>query len=483
MRSACLALPMLAALLAGCAGTPVAAPPAPLALAQAQAADNWTSPLPWTPARPAADRAKGDWWRVFGDVELDALVARAERDSASIEGFAARLRQARAGSNLARAATLPRLDATGRIARQQTSANRPAGSYGARSSSTTQNDSALGLAASYELDLFDRIGNEIASADAGSAQFAADLANARLVLAADLAAGYFTLRQIDAEIEVVEQSIAAQSQAVDVLQARHDGGAASGLDLAQQQAQLDATRTQLDLLRRQRPLAEHALATLSGAPAGSLAIAPRADWAPAPPVVPLGLPSEVLQRRPDVAAAQAGVAAANAQIGIARAGFFPSLVLGANAGLDSRDLARLLDGPSLLWSLGANVAQTVFDGGRNQARLDAARAAHEAASAGYRQTVLRALQDVEDGLASLDALARAAASAEAASASAGRALAIAEARQAGGLATWLDVVAARQRLLDARRLSTQIRGQQLVTTAYLVKALGGGWRGEELALR
>ena len=473
-------LALLLALLGGCASLHDSAPPvAPIVVT----ADAWQSPLPWTVAEPADGRAKGDWWRVFDDAELSALIDRAERDSATLDGLAARLRQARAGTQFARAGTLPRIDASGRLLRQKSSANRAGASYNANTTSTTQNDAALGLGASYEIDLFDRITNEISSAAATEAQLAADLANARLVLAADLAAGYFTLRQTDAEIAVLRDSIDAQSRAVVLLRARHDGGAASGLDEAQQQAQLDAAVTQLELLRRQRPLIEHALATLSGQPAGSFVIAARADWAAAPPVVPLALPSEVLQRRPDVAAAQYAVAAANAQIGVARAGFFPSLLLSATAGLDSRELRQLFDGPSLLWSLGAGVVQTVFDGGRNSARLEAARAAHEGTSAAYRQTVLRAVQEVEDGLAGLDALGRAANGAAAATASARKALDVAEARQAGGLATWLDVVTATQRLLDTQRQAAQIRGQQFVTTAQLVKALGGGWRGDDIGLR
>ncbi|WP_051378642.1 efflux transporter outer membrane subunit [Derxia gummosa] len=492
-RAACLARPLGAALalacvaLAGCAGAPTAVVPPTLPVAPA----SWQSPLPWTPAAPAAAASRGAWWRVFDDATLDALVARGQRDNPGLAVLAARLRQAGAASAFAGAATLPRLDASARATRQRSSANRPGGSYGATLSSTTQNDHALGLAASWEVDLFGRIDNEIAAARATEAQTAADLAAARLVLAADIAASYFTLRQIDAELAVLAQSIEAQRRAVALLDTRHAGGAASGLDLAQQQAQLDATRTTIDLLRRQRPLVEHALASLVGATPGEALVAarPAADATaasigadapatallPAAPPLPLALPSEVLQRRPDITAAQQAVAAANAQLGIAGAGFYPSLVLGASGGLDSRALAALLDAPSLLWSVGASVAQTVFDGGRNRARVESARAGQDAAGASYRAVVLRAVQEVEDGLAGLDGLGRAAASADAASASADRALAIAQAREAGGLATWLDVLTARQRALDARRQAVQIRGQQLVGTAALVKALGGGW--------
>jgi NodT family efflux transporter outer membrane factor (OMF) lipoprotein len=464
------------AVLAGCASPPAAtdvppAPPLPIA---------WNSPVPWGDARPAADAEKGEWWRVFRDPQLDALLARAQQDSPALAVLGARLKQAQAATRFAEGGLLPRLDASLRSTRQKTSANRPPGSYGARVDSTVQNETLLGASVAYEVDLFGRISGEIDASRAGERQLAADVANARLLLTVELTQSYFALRQADAELTVIAESLGLQTRALDLLSDRRSGGASSGFDVIRQQALVDRTRTQQALLQRQRQLFVHTLATLSGQPAGSLALAPEPLWHPLPPTVPLALPSEVLQRRPDIASAQEAVAAANAQIGVARAAFYPSFVIGGSAGFDSRRLADLFDGSSLVWSIGASVLQSVFDGGRNRARLEAARAAHEGVSASYRQTVLRALQEVEDGLASLQALADASSSAAAATGSATKALDIALARYGGGLVSYLDVVTAQQDLLDDRRRAVQIQGQQLAATAYLVKALGGGWSIEKL---
>jgi len=436
----------------------------------------WQSPVSWEPAQPADHVDKGRWWRIFDDALLDHLVERAQQNNASIAVVAARLRQAQAGTRIARAGGLPRLDVSLRPGRQRTSANRPAATSSAQAIPTVQNDFVLTAGASYELDLFDRVAGELANATEAEHQARADLNNARLVLDADLAASYFALRQVDTEVAVLKQSIQLQSRAIDLLNARRDVGAASGLEVAQQQAQLEATVTQLELLLRQRPLIEHSLATLSGQPAPLFNLTAQPDWRLAVPQPPAALPAQVLQRRPDVAAAQHAVAAANAQIGVARSAFYPSIVLGVGAGFESRDIGTLLNGPSLLWSLGASVAQNIFDGGRNRARLDSARAAHDAATAAYKRTVLQALQEVEDGLSSVDALGRAARSAEAATVSASKTLGIAQARYDGGLASYLDVVTAQQVLLNSQRQLAQVNGQRLVAIVQLVKALGGGWQ-------
>ncbi|RZI84793.1 MAG: efflux transporter outer membrane subunit [Rubrivivax sp.] len=431
-------------------------------------------PAPWRAAQPNDAAQKGRWWAAFNDPDLNALQDQALAQSQSLRVAAARLRQAHAALQFSGAAHLPRLDASLRDSRTRTSANRPATSNAAQAVSSIQNDHVLSLGVSYELDLFGRVREDIKGAQAAEQQSRAELENAQLVLSADLAAFYFNLRSLDAEIDVVSQGIAVQTRASSLLSARREGGAASGLDVAQQQALLDATRTQLELLKRQRQQLEHALATLVGVPAPNFSL-PHADLPATAPVIPVALPSDVLERRPDVAAAERAVAVSNAQIGVARAAWFPSFTLNANGGWESRDIARLLDGPSLLWSLGSSVAQSVFDGGRNSARIEQARAAHEAASANYRQTVLRALQEVEDGLSGINALSAARVQSQAAVASAQKVLDIATDRYQGGLTTYLDVVTAQQNVLNNRRLSTQLLGQQLVTTTYLVKALGGSW--------
>lgn len=472
-------------ILAGCAATPnepgsLNATSGATATASSDVTTlNWQSPVPWQLAQPADHFDKGAWWSVFGDDVLNRLQTQAWQNNPSLAVMAARVRQAQAGVQLARSSWWPQLDAALRSSRQRTSANRPGATENAQAISTVQNDTVLGLSASYELDLFGRIGNTVTSAQATEQQTQADWSNARLVVSADLAASYFALRQIDAEIAVVQQSIELQNRAVNLLSVRHDGGASSGLDVAQQQALLDTTRTQLDLLLRQRPLIEHALAVLVGQPAPAFKLPSQPEWTLDPPALPLAMPSEILQRRPDVASAERAVAAANAQIGVARSAYYPSIVLGAGAGWESKDLDLLFNGPSVIWSLGLGVAQNLFDGGRNDARVSIARAQHEAAAAAYRQVVLLALQEVEDGLSGLSALGRAAQSAQAATASAQKVLDLAQSRYAGGLASYLDVITAQQSLLNNRRQAVQIGAQQLAATAYLAKALGGGWRADE----
>jgi NodT family efflux transporter outer membrane factor (OMF) lipoprotein len=277
----------------------------------------------------------------------------------------------------------------------------------------------------------------------------------------------------------VREGIALQEKALQFITARHDLGVASGLDLAQQQALLDANRTQLELLQNQRAQFEHALATLSGTPAPQFALAP-AIVASAPPALPVGLPSDVLQRRPDVASAERAMAAANANIGVARAAYFPTILLQPGGGWDSNQLGKLFNAPSILWSLGASLTQTVFDAGKTGATVRMAQDSYTAAVANYRQSVLVALQEVEDGMSGQALLGRAANQAEASVHSAQRVLDLANDRYTGGLDTYLDVITAQQTLLADQRQVVQIHGQQMMTSVYLVKALGGGWQAEAL---
>jgi NodT family efflux transporter outer membrane factor (OMF) lipoprotein len=346
-----------------------------------------------------------------------------------------------------------------------------------------QNDFALALAVNYEFDLFGRVQRSVESARASSEQSAADFENTRLVLTTDLASAYFALREIDLELDVLRQSIALQRRALEYATARHDLGAASGLDVAQQQALLDSTLTQVDILRRTRGQFEHAIATLTGTPAPnfSLAATPRTV---APPPVPLGVPSDLLQRRPDVASAERAMAAANAQIGVATAAFYPSITLAPTLyGVESVALGTLFNAPSLLWSLGVSVLQPIFDGGRIQAGVNFAQAGYDFTVANYRRTVLVAMQEVEDGITGLSALDSATAQARVAIDSTRRVLELANDRYEGGVSTYLDVITAQQGLLNNERLAAQLSGQQLLTTVFLVKALGGDWQGPRLATK
>jgi len=281
-------------------------------------------------------------------------------------------------------------------------------------------------------------------------------------------------------LAVVQKAIDFEKEGLNLVDKRHQGGAVSGLDVAQQQTVLDSSYTQLALLQQQRAQFEHAIAVLQGLPASNFK-APVRVLDVLPPAVPLTLPSELLQRRPDIAIAERQVAAANAQIGIAKAAFYPSISLGAGGGFQSRDIGKLLDAPSAIWSIGLSVLEPVFAGGRNHALLDAARAAYDENVANYRETSLVAFQQVEDALSGLTALASASDSQQRAVTDAGRSLTLANARYTGGLVTYLDVITAQEQVLNNERLATQIQGQRLVTSVLLVKALGGGWDSASIA--
>jgi NodT family efflux transporter outer membrane factor (OMF) lipoprotein len=432
----------------------------------------WKLEAPWRVGQPNDTASKGDWWRIFGDATLDALQQQTLQNSPTLALAQARLLQARATLAATSASALPQLGLSERVSRQKISANRPLSNYASPNSSTVQNELSVAMTVNYELDLAGRVEQSTAGARASAAQAAAELENTRLLLSADLAANYFNLREIDAELDVLDRATGLQRRALELVSARRELGAGSGLDVAQQQALLETTLVQLELLRRQRGQFEHAIATLTGTAAPQFSLAPerRQQLAPA---VPLGLPSELLQRRPDIAAAERAMAAANAQIGVANAAFYPSIVLGSVLGADSRELASLFDAPSLLWSLGLSAAQTIFDGGRLRANLDFSRAGYDATVANYRRVVLLAMQEVEDGITGLTALRRASQQAATARAAAQRVLDMTRARYDGGLSPYLELVTAQQALLLSERQSVQLLGQELVTTVFLIKALGG----------
>lgn len=432
----------------------------------------WKLEAPWRVGQPNDTASKGDWWRIFGDATLDTLQQQALQNSPTLALAQARLLQARATLAATSASALPQLGLSERVSRQKISANRPLSNYASPNSSTVQNELSVAMTVNYELDLAGRVEQSTAGARASAAQAAAELENTRLLLSADLAVNYFNLREIDAELDVLDRATGLQRRALELVSARRELGAGSGLDVAQQQALLETTLVQLELLRRQRGQFEHAIATLTGAAAPQFSLAPERRQQLAPPV-PLGLPSELLQRRPDIAAAERAMAAANAQIGVANAAFYPSIVLGSVLGADSRELASLFDAPSLLWSLGLSAAQTIFDGGRLRANLDFSRAGYDATVANYRRVVLLAMQEVEDGITGLTALRRASLQAATARAAAQRVLEMTRARYDGGLSPYLELVTAQQALLLSERQSVQLLGQELVTTVFLIKALGG----------
>ena len=343
----------------------------------------------------------------------------------------------------------------------------------------TQNDFSIPFTLNYELDLFGRVRRSVEAANATLQASTADLENVRLMISSELAADYFQLRELDAEIGVIQRALGFQQKGLDLVQKRHEGGAVSGLDVAQQQTVLDSSYAQLALLLQQRAQYEHAIATLQGMPASNFKAPVRSLDTP-PPAVPLALPSELLQRRPDIAAAERRVASANAQIGVAKAAFYPSILLSGSGGFESADLLKLVDAPSAIWSVGLSVLEPLIAGGRNHARLENVRAVYDENVADYRESSLVAFQQVEDALSGLNALAAAFEAQQRAVDDAERSLYLANIRYAGGLVTYLDVITAQEQALNTERLAAQILGQRLVTSVYLVKALGGGWDDSSL---
>lgn len=439
----------------------------------------WQPAAPWQEAVPGDAALKGNWWELFEDPALNPLVEQALAGNQNLRVAAARLEQARDQLTIARSALFPTVNLDASAVRSKDSANRPLAAYSTANQSTVQNDFSIGPSVGYELDLFGRVRREVEGASASAQQAEADFQNTRLVLMAALVTNYFSLRETDAEMDVVRHSLDLQRDALTFVSSRHDLGFATGLDLAQQQALLDASATQLELLQNQRAQFEHAIATLIGTPAPSFSLAPDATVPPLP-ALPLGLPSDLLQRRPDVASAERAMVAANARIGVARAAYFPSINLAPGLGVpsvgwESNALASLFTAPSQLWSIGLSASQTLFDAGKTRANVRFADADYTAAVATYRQTVLTAMEEVENGITGLGWLERAELQANASVRSAQRAFDIATDRYKGGVDTYLDVITAQQTLLTNQRQAVQIQGQQFSTAVFLVKALGGGW--------
>jgi multidrug efflux system outer membrane protein len=460
---------------AGCAVGPNYHAPAPDVPAA------WRPDVPWHEAAPSDGALKGEWWRLFQDETLNTLVERALAGNQNLRVAAARLAQARDQVTVAASDLYPWVGLSADAARGKTSANRPLGSYSIPNQSTVQNNFVLGPSVNYEADLFGRVRREVEGARASEQQAEADFENTRLLLTAQLVTDYFALRELDAEIAVVRNSLELQRDALGFIVSRHDLGFATGLDLAQQQALVDAAATQIELLDNQRAQFEHAIATLVGTPAPRFTLAATTSSASLP-AIPVGLPSDLLQRRPDVASAERSMAAANARIGVARAAYYPSIILGSsfgepNAGWQSNALATLFDAPSRLWSIGLSATQTLFDAGKIRANVRIADEDYTAAVATYRQTVLTAMEEVENGITGLASLDRAATQADASVRSAQEAVDIATARYRGGVDTYLEMITAQQVLLGNQRQAVQVHGEQFATAVYLVRALGGGWDG------
>src|SRR5579863_5110818 len=468
----------LLGLCSGCTVGPRYSRPA----APAPAPDAWKTQPPWQQAAPRDSIPKGAWWQIFDDSTLNAYEQQLLQANQSLLAAQDRLQQARSLARVATADMFPQLAADPSAVRERGSANRPLnGSTPTVVNGVvqpvqpyTQNVFTIPFSVNYEADLFGRVRRNVEAANASLQSTAADLQNVQLVLTAELAADYFSLRELDAEWQVVQESVGYERRGLDLVNNRHQGGIASGLEVAQQSALLDSTLSQLALVQQSRAQYEHAIAVLVGQAASNWSV-PVAPLTATPPPIPLGVPSDVLERRPDISTAERQMAFQNAQVGIARTAFYPHITLSGVGGWQSTDLASLLNAPSLVWSLGADALEPLLQGGRNRANLAAARAAYDQSVANYRQSVLTAFQEVEDGISNLSTLSQGISTQGAAVEDARKALEIANNRYVGGVTNYLDVITAQTTLLSSQRLQTQLLGQQMVSSVYLVKALGGGW--------
>jgi outer membrane protein, multidrug efflux system len=429
----------------------------------------------WKVATPADNAPRGPWWTLFGDPDLDALEAQASNANQSLKAALARLDQAHAQTRIARAAFFPALTAQAAATRARTSVYSASYTPGA-----PRTGSAFVVAGdlSYELDVFGRVRNTVAGARATEQATAGDVAALDLSLHAELASDYFTLRGLDIEQQLLDRTVADYARALALTQNLFQGGAAAISDVQQAQAQLESARTQAEDTRLRRAQSEHAIAVLVGREASTFSLAARAQIETLPlPEVAIGVPSQLLERRPDVAAAERRVASANAGIGVARAAYFPVVNIVGALGSQAPATSRLLTAPSEFWSIGPQLLLTVFDGGLHAAQSAAAHAAYDEQVANYRSTVLTAFQDVEDNLAALRQLEREAVSQAAAVSAAQGALDQANLRYKGGIVTYLEVVATENAALAARLSAADIQIRRASATVLLVKALGGDWQG------
>jgi len=438
----------------------------------------------WKPANPSDHLPRGQWWTIFGDPDLDALAAEIEPANQNLKVAEARLRQARALVRFNRAALFPTISASAGASSVRDSGNRPFLTPNASTISGighgSSGDILLGLDMSYEIDLWGRVRRTVASARREAEATAADLETARLSLQAELTFDYFELRAADAQQQLLNETVKAFEAALRLTTNRFEGGAAPKSDVAQAQTQLDTTRAQATDVAVQRAQFEHAIATLIGRPPAEFSLPARLLTAP-PPDIPAGLPSELLERRPDIAAAERRVAEANEQIGIAKAAYYPTVMLNASVGFEGSTFGNLLNASSLLWSVGASITQTIFDAGRRRATSDAARASYDATVATYRQTTLSAFQQVEDNLAALRILEQEAQQQRRAVESAQLSLQLFTNRYRGGVDNYLQVITAQTVTLTNQRVEIDILRRRMDASVLLVKAVGGGWDASALS--
>ncbi len=427
------------------------------------------TPPNWKQAQPADQIARGKWWEIFQNPRLNALEEQVSISNQTLKAALSQFQQARALLRFNRADLYPTVTAGAGASRNRLSLTGPL-----TGTVTNYTDLVLPADLTYEADVFGRVRRTVEAARASAQASAADLETVSLSVHAELAADYFELRTLDAEEQLLNTTVTAFEKALELTENRYKGGVASAVDVAQAQTQLETTRAQATDVMVQRQQFEHAIAVLVGQPPSTFSI-PASPWNTPPPAIPPGLPSDLLERRPDVASAERHIAAANAQIGVARAAYFPQVALNATAGYQGTSITNWLTGPSGFAAAGLSALVTVFDVGRRRAGVEEAQAVYDQTVANYRQTLLTAFQEVEDNLAALRILEDEAKTQTAAVTAAEHSLELSNNRYRGGVVTYLEVITAQSAALGNERVAVDILRRRMTATVLLIKALGGGW--------
>jgi NodT family efflux transporter outer membrane factor (OMF) lipoprotein len=432
----------------------------------------------WKQAQPADQTLRGNWWEIFGDPQLNTLEEELTVSNQNLKVSEARFRQARAMIRFNRSAQFPSISTSPSIANERDSVNQPY--FPASQANNGTGAFTLPFDFSYEVDLWGRVRRTVNASREEAQASAADLQTANLSLHSELAVDYFELRSADAQKQLLDDTVKSYTDALQLTQNRFDGGAAPKSDVAQAKTQLDGARvadTDITVIRAQY---EHAIATLIGKPPADFDISFSPQTALQLPVVPVGLPTTLLERRPDIAAGERRVAEANEQIGIARAAFFPLLVLGGSGGFTGTSITNWFNWPSRMWAVGSQISQPLFDAGRRSAVSESALANYDGTVASYRQTTLTAFQEVEDNLAALRILETEAQQQQQATTSASESLQLFTNRYQGGVDNYLQVITAQTVLLTNQRNDIDIKRRRMDASVLLVKAIGGGWDTTQL---
>lgn len=427
-------------------------------------------------AQPTDTIPKGKWWQIYGDPTLNALEDQVTTSNQSLKVAQAQFLEARAAVRIARAPYYPSVTAAPTASATRQSQSKAL--FGS-TSPITYNDIQLPVDVSYEPDVWGRVRRSVEASRSEAQASAADLASVDLSLHAELAMDYFELRGLDSQKQLLDSTVLSYQKALELTQSRYSGGIASAVDLAQAQTQLETTRAEAIDVNVQRAAYEHAIAVLIGKPAAEFTQTPL-PLIGAPPPIPTGLPSDLLERRPDIAASERRVEEANAQIGVARAAYFPLITLGGSAGFDSNTITNLLGGPAGFWSLAGTAAELIFDGGQRRGVSEQARAAYDQAVDQYRETTLTAFQEVEDNLAALRILQDEAKTEDDAVAAAQHSLDLSTTRYKGGVANYLEVTTAQSAALADERSAVDILTRRITASVLLIKALGGAWDVSEI---